>query len=108
MTSIRVELLIQPNEKETALNMFSSITTEGICWRILESDVVFSCAVEVPKFYAGSNTDSNCKNKLCISFEGVCECDVDTNKNLIENIGIEQENPYFTKLRISNKIREYL
>lgn len=104
MTRIRVELLIQPNEKEIALNMFSSITNEGICWRILESDVVFSCAVEVPKFYAGSNTDCNCKNKLCVSFEGVCECDVDIDKNSIENISIEQENSCYTKLRVSNKI----
>ena len=45
MTRIRVELLIQPNEKETALHMFSSTINEKICWRFLESDVVFSCAV---------------------------------------------------------------
>ena len=104
MTRIRVELLIQPNEKETALHMFSSTINEKICWRFLESDVVFSCAVEEPKFYTGSKTDCNCTNKLCVSFEGVCECDVDIDKNSIENISIGQENLYFTRLRIINKI----
>lgn len=104
MTRIRVELLIQPNEKEAALNMFSSTINEKMCWKILENDVVFSCAVEVPNFYTGRKTDCNCTTKLCVSFEGTCECDVDIDKNSIGNISIQNETPYFTKLRVLNKM----
>lgn len=104
MTKIRVELLIEPNEKNSVIDVFPKSSDMEVRWRILEKEVSFICAVGDSQKNTYDNANNNSIIKNCISFEGLCECDVDINKNFIDHISVEQENSNFTKLRILSKI----
>ena len=102
MTKIKIKLLIDPDETNSANDILSNCM--NVCWKILEKDISFVCTVENFQKCTNDNPENNVINRKCISFEGVCDGDIDIKNNSIKGISIQQENSFYTKHRISNGI----